>query len=585
MKKIKYLLFGLVAFLFPLSLTAQTIVHVPPGLGTLNDSIKADGSAIYLLQPGGWYGLNATLQITTPVQIIGGDTTAGMPAMIQTGSTTSGTTFAYMFVVHGNLTIRNVFLVNADLNNGIGIGTFQITAPDRLLLDSVTVDPVGRAFFIRKGVDSCATYVTNSLIMGHGNTTSINDGWLFNNQNNGMWDTLYVENNTFVDVGTDFLIAGAQKTDRENLVWINHNSFFFGKANFFGFWGPYNAYVTNNLMWNYDFNPIKNAWSAFQSGKLGSLIWTDTLRIPRVGTTDTTETLPSSRDFFLEYNSNFRSQGVWDLVSQVNDSATTDSAGWLPTYLYDFIPSPTDSTSESQMFNSKTSFPGFYCNNNISDSGSANPADDPDFLDPHIAALTDSAIAWAKQSTFQLEGHMLSAPSAWPNYFYYPDTGGVGDPMAWPRFNGVYSNSKLLTASIEGLPLGDLNWFPKDKVLWEENKAAIMQHILSENESRMTLTAVTASASQLPTKFILSQNYPNPFNPTTQIEYSIPQSVYVTLKVFNVLGQEVATLFSGMRTPGRYVATFNASKYASGVYFYRIQAGHYSATKKLMLVK
>lgn len=88
-----------------------------------------------------------------------------------------------------------------------------------------------------------------------------------------------------------------------------------------------------------------------------------------------------------------------------------------------------------------------------------------------------------------------------------------------------------------------------------------------------------------PASFALFQNFPNPFNPTTEISYSVPKNSFVTLKVYNVLGQEVATLFSGMRIPGQYQATFNASRFASGVYFYRLQAGSYSMAKKMLLLK
>jgi hypothetical protein len=84
---------------------------------------------------------------------------------------------------------------------------------------------------------------------------------------------------------------------------------------------------------------------------------------------------------------------------------------------------------------------------------------------------------------------------------------------------------------------------------------------------------------------VLNQNYPNPFNPATQIEYSIPQNGFVTLKVYNVLGQEVSTLFSGMQTPGSYKATFDGSNLASGVYLYRLEAGKSSVTKKMILMK
>lgn len=83
----------------------------------------------------------------------------------------------------------------------------------------------------------------------------------------------------------------------------------------------------------------------------------------------------------------------------------------------------------------------------------------------------------------------------------------------------------------------------------------------------------------------LYQNYPNPFNPTTQINYSIPTNSSVTLKVYNVLGQEVATIFSGTQKAGNYTVNFDGNQFASGVYFYRLQAGNFSSVKKMILMK
>jgi endo-1,4-beta-xylanase len=88
-----------------------------------------------------------------------------------------------------------------------------------------------------------------------------------------------------------------------------------------------------------------------------------------------------------------------------------------------------------------------------------------------------------------------------------------------------------------------------------------------------------------PKVFALDQNYPNPFNPTTQIKYSVPQSGYVSLKVYNLFGAEVATLFAGVRQSGNYTATFSGNGLASGVYFYRMQANNFTDTKKLILLK
>ncbi len=107
-----------------------------------------------------------------------------------------------------------------------------------------------------------------------------------------------------------------------------------------------------------------------------------------------------------------------------------------------------------------------------------------------------------------------------------------------------------------------------------------------------TVVSVEDEIPDLPTKFYLSQNYPNPFNPSTTIKFTIPNverrasSLYsTTLKVYDVLGNEVATLVNKELLPGEYEVEFNAEGLPSGVYFYRLTAGSYSSTKKLLLLK
>ncbi len=88
-----------------------------------------------------------------------------------------------------------------------------------------------------------------------------------------------------------------------------------------------------------------------------------------------------------------------------------------------------------------------------------------------------------------------------------------------------------------------------------------------------------------PAKFYLSDSYPNPFNPITHINYSVPHTSYITLKVYNLLGQEVRTLFAGLRHPGSYTATFDAGGLTSGVYIYQMNAENFNERKRLLLLK
>jgi hypothetical protein len=97
----------------------------------------------------------------------------------------------------------------------------------------------------------------------------------------------------------------------------------------------------------------------------------------------------------------------------------------------------------------------------------------------------------------------------------------------------------------------------------------------------------------IPTEYGLSQNYPNPFNPETQISYALPEAGYVMLKVYDVLGREVAVLVDEFKEAGYYEVEFNGSSLSSGVYFYKLvvssieplSAGNYSSVKKLLIAK
>ena len=88
-----------------------------------------------------------------------------------------------------------------------------------------------------------------------------------------------------------------------------------------------------------------------------------------------------------------------------------------------------------------------------------------------------------------------------------------------------------------------------------------------------------------PNSYNLAQNYPNPFNPSTKISWQSPVGSHQTLKIYDVLGNEVATLVDEYREAGRYEITFDASNLSSGIYFYRLQAGDYLQTRKMILLK
>jgi hypothetical protein len=114
-------------------------------------------------------------------------------------------------------------------------------------------------------------------------------------------------------------------------------------------------------------------------------------------------------------------------------------------------------------------------------------------------------------------------------------------------------------------------------------ESAEAPNAVSTSMSR-SISEVKAMES-LPKKFALEQNYPNPFNPTTTIRFAIPQNEHVTLKVYDLLGREVATLVNEARNAGSYDEIFDASKHASGMYIYKLQAGNFTASRKFVLMK
>jgi hypothetical protein len=103
--------------------------------------------------------------------------------------------------------------------------------------------------------------------------------------------------------------------------------------------------------------------------------------------------------------------------------------------------------------------------------------------------------------------------------------------------------------------------------------------------TRPKINGIKVETVGVPKFFTLSQNYPNPFNPSTTIKYGIPKGGLVTLKLFNVLGQEVSTLVNSQQAAGSYEMNFTAGGLTSGIYFYRMQAGDFVSTKKMLLIK
>jgi hypothetical protein len=142
-------------------------------------------------------------------------------------------------------------------------------------------------------------------------------------------------------------------------------------------------------------------------------------------------------------------------------------------------------------------------------------------------------------------------------------------------------NGMTWTQRIEGL--GNLQVYTiriiNNYIYAGTNGSGVWRRQLSE------LNGISQVSAQVPVHYSLQQNYPNPFNPNTKIRFALPKSAFAKLVVYDILGKEAATIVSQQLTAGTYEADWSAVSFPSGVYYYRITAGDYSETKKMVLVK
>ena len=147
-----------------------------------------------------------------------------------------------------------------------------------------------------------------------------------------------------------------------------------------------------------------------------------------------------------------------------------------------------------------------------------------------------------------------------------------------------YSDADLITGAIGGYPLGDLNWFPDQKVSWVEQKVSEYDSIDYALNTGRLVTAVKEQ-NKIPVQFELPQNYPNPFNPETVISWQLTVSSHVNLSIFNILGQKVATLVDKKQSAGHHQIEWDASGLASGIYLYHLKVNEHEISKKMVLMK
>jgi hypothetical protein len=564
--------------------------------GTLNDAVQEKINAgtvsntVFKLKLYDVYVLTSTLDLSKQpgdvLEIVAdppGNTQETAPPMICWTADNSPSK-TYLFDIAGTLKLKNIWILWASLGGSrftstIRIGDSATVAGGRIEADNVIFDYVQQAssgaiqpyathfngFFnncyFRNCTDNHFRYYSRAISVPY--------------DSKGLHiDSLSFENCTFANIG--YVYMQEQDVYGDN-VYFNHCTFYnvlmFTLES--GNW--HNMFVTNSLFENTHmlgripasdnegFGGTINI-APLDSGALGTGWGFTPDWNPKDGIRDFEE---QDRHILFANNSYHIEQWIvdWMRTNPYSDSLRKARRDELIPLPHPMLNGNTRKFFDSTNSGGSKAFP--YMNSANLDSV------DPGVVFPPINL--DSL------KTFMYYKWLGSGDLPWEwNASQYTNNGG----QVWPLAEDLsYTNEKLKTAAMGGFPLGDLRWWPEQYTAWKAQEDIEHSRISTWLQSGNDPVSVIEVPGTVPGKYILNQNYPNPFNPVTEINYSIPVQGDVSLKVFNSLGQEVATIFKGFQQAGNYSATFDASALSSGIYFYRLQAGNMLLTKKLVLMK
>lgn len=417
-------------------------------------------------------------------------------------------------------------------------------------------------------------------------------------------DTCWIENSTFTTGGLTFL----QQNNLCDFLYVNHNTILNNKK----YWmlSPYrhSMYITNNIFVNQ--NWVGEDTNVTNSGQDPDKLFMSTINIDTNNTTngetvqpkymiDSAHFVPAlafdKMQIYVSNNFNYYDPSL--VSGYYNSSKYLDATiNALPSYLTWFgypgapfkignIPGAWMNTRTAALFAQYAPPNGGFVEEHTF-------TDDPALPTPTIAnaGVVDSMAVWNQN---QWGDPRFPATSALTSTAYIY---GDYDPATIPgtktedgsgitKFSDLTENFACTrTSTIDGFPIGALMWDDQQNANYLSSQGQEWQKVYDAYLAAGGLSAVQ-HVPGTPLVYALSQNYPNPFNPSTRIQFSLPKASNVTLKVFNMLGQEVATLVSGSLSAGDHDVTFNAKNLASGLYFYRLTADQFTSVKKMMLLK
>jgi Secretion system C-terminal sorting domain len=514
-----------------------------------------------------WLGPITVKSNFAVVGVLGSD---GRPPCIQSGVLQDGSLPYYLFIVNGTHTVatfKNLYLTGLATNNTInvlninGIGSFiQVNADSvKLHVDNVIFEDLPEEAIGYNG-NWDSFFITNCKFRNLISAT----GWfsgeaLRNSGNAAITDSIVMHDNTFLAINC--YDACPVTVNLVRYFDFEHNSDVMTFQNPFWIFNVTTAKVDNNMFYGTWLGGITQIeyvqfWDELRSLAIPSVIDLDTLGgdIPKMfDPADSSNAnfmwlAEAKRQIEVKNNNFFEPAAVTSFWQTYDDTARGDDSLYSVAWM---------NARTTNMFTDKTHWPGLVQSGNLSV--------DPGYGASITNVLNNNEGDGVGEFQYFMDIRGNTATTDVYGYQLQSATGANWIPQ-WPLpelKDMQYTNGALLTGGTDGEAIGDRGWFTGG------------------------YTGVKQVASQTPGQFSLSEAYPNPFNPSAHIDYSVPKNSFVTLKVYNVLGQEVATLVNGMQQPGNYVATFdaNGSALASGVYFYRLQAANVSITKKMLLMK